>query len=102
MFNYNDNWPNMVLTLGSYNQVTARREQIEEKEREREMKVYEYVAYYVPSKEQKEAGRTATIILDSKMLAEDEETVKRTAIRAISADYDAVIAQVKVEVRAFR
>jgi hypothetical protein len=66
------------------------------------MKVYEYVAYFVPTEQQAKAGKTAAIILDAKEIADSEEALRRKVIRAIPADYEDVIGQIKIEIRAFR
>lgn len=66
------------------------------------MRLFEYIAYFVPNEAQKAAGKDASILVDGKIIAENQEIAKRRAIRQIPAEYEDLMSQVQVEVRLFQ
>jgi uncharacterized protein YrzB (UPF0473 family) len=70
------------------------------KKDEMQKQVYEYVAYYIAPKDEKE--KKDTIILSDKLIAESEEAVKTKVIRLVPTEWENEFANITIKVRVFR
>lgn len=63
--------------------------------------VYEYVVYFVPTREQREEGYDPEIIEVGQTLASNEEKARMFATRQLSSEWDDKLDQITVLVRPF-
>lgn len=65
------------------------------------MKVYDYVVFFVPNKEQQEKGEKARIIIQDRIIEKDDSTAQMKVTRAIPAEWDDKLDQLTIVIRPF-
>ena len=65
------------------------------------MRIFDYVVFYTPNKDNAEKGDKATIIEEGRLLEKDAEIAKLKVTRLIPSEYDEKLDQVVIAVRPF-
>lgn len=65
------------------------------------MKIFDYVVFYVPNKDNADKGEKSKIITDGRLLERDEKIAQLKVAKLIPTEYDDQLDQVTIAIRPF-